>query len=456
MLIRFVINNIFSFGSQKEFTLIPNNRLKTLVEHNYQYNDFQILKMASIYGANGAGKSNLIKALSLFKRIITAEGNIRFIKNNEFKFHSKDVNKPQLFAIEFIQDDVPFYYAVEIYENVIKTEELYVSGLGLNEDKLIYERKTDLNNITQIRFLSDFEKDAKSKILKDVLLEDFVKPNELILKLISNRDNEYLQVAKKAYKWFSDTLKIIMPDSQPMALVQRMESDSHFKAYAENIMCSFNVGITAITSEKKEIRDFFGEENENEIHQLIKSVEESKTGMLGLKSRRGDEIIVLKEGDGVYVKKLKLEHKGENDITVEFDLDEESDGTIRLLDFVPAFYDLVSNKNVYIIDEIERSIHPLIIKEIVSKFSKDESTKGQLIFSTHESNLLDQEIFRTDEIWFTEKSVLGSTKLYSLSDFKEHNTIDIRKGYLNGRYGAIPFLGNLQDLNWHKFQDEKE
>ena len=79
-----------------------------------------------------------------------------------------------------------------------------------------------------------------------------------------------------------------------------------------------------------------------------------------------------------------------------------------------------------------------------------------MIFSTHESNLLDQEIFRTDEIWFTEKSVLGSTKLYSLSDFKEHNTIYIRKGYLNGRYGAIPFLGNLQDLNWHKFQDEKE
>jgi len=80
-----------------------------------------------------------------------------------------------------------------------------------------------------------------------------------------------------------------------------------------------------------------------------------------------------------------------------------------------------------------------------------EETKGQLIFTTHESNLLDQKIFRQDEIWFAEKDKNGSTDLYSLSEFKEHKTIDIRKGYLNGRYGSIPFLANLKDLNWHEY-----
>jgi AAA15 family ATPase/GTPase len=104
----------------------------------------------------------------------------------------------------------------------------------------------------------------------------------------------------------------------------------------------------------------------------------------------------------------------------------------------------------YIVDEIERSIHPILIKELISKFSKEENTKGQLIFTSHESNLLDQDILRTDEIWFAEKNNRGETKLYSLSDFKEHSTIDIRKGYLQGRYGGIPFISNLQDLNWHK------
>jgi AAA15 family ATPase/GTPase len=150
-----------------------------------------------------------------------------------------------------------------------------------------------------------------------------------------------------------------------------------------------------------------------------------------------------------------LEHTGKNNENVVFNLDEESDGTVRLLDFIPAFKDLITKRKVILIDEIERSIHPLLIKELIKKFSFDDNTLGQFIFSTHESNLLDQNIFRQDEIWFAEKNKQGSTELYSLSDFKEHNTIDIRKGYLNGRYGSIPFLANLQDLNWHKYDTQK-
>jgi AAA15 family ATPase/GTPase len=126
-----------------------------------------------------------------------------------------------------------------------------------------------------------------------------------------------------------------------------------------------------------------------------------------------------------------------------------------LLEYIPALSFLINTDATFVIDEIERSVHPLIIKELIAKFSEDQDTKGQLIFSTHESNLLDQDIFRTDEIWFAEKNNAGASKLYSLSDFKEHNTIDIRKGYLNGRYGAVPFLGNLEDLNWNKYSDAK-
>ena len=173
--------------------------------------------------------------------------------------------------------------------------------------------------------------------------------------------------------------------------------------------------------------------------------------MIGLRSRRGDEIIIVKENGVINVKQLKLEHKGKNGQLINFNIDEESDGTIRLLDFIPAFQDLISKSKVFLIDEIERSIHPLLIKELVKKFSEDNKSEGQLIFTTHESNLLDQDLFRQDEIWFAEKDKNGITDLYSLSDFKEHKTIDIRKGYLNGRYGSIPFLANLKDLNWHKY-----
>jgi AAA15 family ATPase/GTPase len=121
------------------------------------------------------------------------------------------------------------------------------------------------------------------------------------------------------------------------------------------------------------------------------------------------------------------------------------------MEYLPALFYAVSRRKTYFIDEIERSIHPLLIKELIKKFSLDKDTMGQLIFSTHESNLLDQDIFRPDEIWFAEKNKEGATELYALSEFKEHHTIDIRKGYLNGRYGGIPFLGNLKDLNWEKY-----
>lgn len=452
MLIRLVIENVFSFGGRKEFNTIPNNRLKTLDHHKYNVNGFSILKISSIYGANGAGKSNLIKSLKLFQNLIVQEELPFSLKSSQFKFNSDDDSKKQTFAIEFIQENTAFYYGIELLDNLILTEELYLSGLGKENDKLIFERKNNKDETTVINFLDDFEKDEKSQVLKSVLLEEFVKPNEPILKLISNRDNKFLKDVKKAYSWFDETLQIITPDSKPRALAHRIERDTEFKKYAEDIMCSFNIGITSLTSEKKEIKDFLGEDNEKYIDSLIKQVEESPKKMIHLLSNTGaDEIIIVKEDGKIWVKRLKVGHTGKNDKSVLFELEEESDGTIRLLDFIPAFQDVITKNKIFFIDEIERSIHPLLIKELLKKFSLDSKTKGQLIFTTHESNLLDQEIFRQDEIWFAEKDKNGSTDLYSLSDFKEHKTIDIRKGYLNGRYGSIPFLANLHDLNWHNY-----
>jgi len=150
------------------------------------------------------------------------------------------------------------------------------------------------------------------------------------------------------------------------------------------------------------------------------------------------------------VKQIKIIHSSQAG-DQSFTMTEESDGTQRLFDFLPAFQKVTAEPKVFVIDEIESSIHPVLIKELVRKFSHDKNTQGQLIMTTHESNLLDQKLFRRDEIWFVEKDQFGATDLYSLNKFKEHHTIDIRKGYLNGRYGGIPFTGNLVDLNWHEY-----
>ena len=115
---------------------------------------------------------------------------------------------------------------------------------------------------------------------------------------------------------------------------------------------------------------------------------------------------------------------------------------------MPLFYAVTNEDKVYVVDEMERSIHPILIKSLMERLSHSEKASGQLIFSTHESGLLDQDVFRPDEIWFAQKDAEQATQLYPLSDFNIHKTANIENGYLNGRYGGIPFLSNLKDLHW--------
>ncbi len=455
MLIRFVLNNILSFGVQKEFNLLPNARLKTLQKHIYSLGEASVLKLSAIYGANGAGKSNLIQGLEMLQHLILSESIPVKLKNGQFKFQQDKENTSQLLAIEFIQEDVVLYYGIEILNGIVVTEELYESGVGQKEDTLIFERKTDKNQNTYLQFSAQFEKSKKNQILKEILLKEFIKPNKPILKLIANRESKDLIHAKKAFTWFNEVLTIITPGAKPLALSQRMDMDYNFKTYADDIMEAFNVGVTGVFIQKEKIEDFFGSENEAEIQELMERVEEDARKMINFRTKNGHEVLLVKEANQIYVKNLQLEHKVANGQKAIFDMDEESDGTVRLLDFIPAFRDLIQKSNVYVIDEIERSLHPLLIKHLIKKFSDDPNTNGQLIFTTHESNLLDQDIFRQDEIWFAEKDNMGRTDLYALSAFKEHKTIDIQKGYLNGRYGSIPFLGNLEDLNWHNYATQK-
>lgn len=461
MLIRFTVKNLLSFGKEKEFNMLPNPKYTRMNEHKYKLNDFNYLKLASIYGANGAGKSNLVKLLELLQEIVIKDDFSINISKKKFKLTNNNDNDSQIFAVEFIQEQRIFYYAIEIKNNIFITEELYETDLLKSNDKLIFERKTTDDGKTTINFSKEFESDKESLVLKSVIENSLVKPQKTILKLLTTLGNRYLEDTKLAFNWFANTLIIISPNSKPVAIAHTFDVDENFREYAKEIMCSFNVGICSIISEKQNLQEFFGSNRPKGLEDIIVKLEETTDNetpgqkIVELRNQNGNEILLVKEKENVLVKQIKLEHIGLDNHKEYFGLDEESDGTIRLLDFIPAFKDIVNGNKVYVIDEIERSIHPLLIKELISKFSKDEKTNGQLIFTTHESNLLDQNIFRQDEIWFIEKDKNGCSDIYSLSDYKEHNTIDIRKGYLSGRYGSIPFLANLHDLNWHKYDSEK-
>jgi AAA15 family ATPase/GTPase len=161
----------------------------------------------------------------------------------------------------------------------------------------------------------------------------------------------------------------------------------------------------------------------------------------------GKEILVDHQGGRVYHISVQATHEQEPGKEVQLELTEESDGTRRLLNLIPALHPTAFTGVVHVIDEIDRSLHPILVREFLEFFLK--SSKGdfrQVIVTTHESNLLDQDLLRRDEIWFAEKDSTGATRLYSLLDFKVRNDLEIRKHYLQGRFGAIPFLGNLESL----------
>ncbi|MCF6404130.1 ATP-binding protein [Chitinophaga filiformis] len=456
MLIRFAVKNLFSFWEETEFNLLPG-RTKRLNHHKYQINEeIEVLKLTALYGANGSGKSNLIRSISLLKRMLTKSTIPNSINAQKFKLSKSAISEPVELSIEFFTNSSIYYYSVAINEGIIIDE--YFSSLGPErEDMMIFHRKSD-NSKNSISFFDEFESKNENRTLKKIIETDLLKPNQPLFSLLNTITNDHFIDVKTAYTWLDEDLTIIYPETKASGLVIEIDSKPHFKDFAVEVMESFNTGISNLKVEIEAIDDFFGKDNEKEVEDIksqLKANPEGKIAVMANKTAMEDVAIVTHNGE-VVVKRLLFEHLGQKQEKVEFKFAEESDGTRRLLEYLPALNDIANGTPTYIIDEIERSIHPLIVKEIIDKFSKDALTKGQLIFSTHESNLLDQEIFRPDEIWFAEKNVIGATKLYSLSDFKEHSTIDIRKGYLGGRYGAIPFLGNLHDLNWHKYQDETE
>lgn len=452
MLIRFSLSNYRSFGEQKEFNMLSRPRYSRLSDHKYKVLGLEILKMTAIYGANASGKSNLIKAIRFVKSLIIKPETSFPNKRNQFKF--LDEHTPQVFNIEFIQNGKAFYYGLEITSGIVTTEELYLSGLGKKDDVLLFERKTNFKGDTSLRFMEDFEKKSESAMLKSLLVEEFIKNNQSVFRLLSKRKYTFFLQIKEAYSWFSESLQIIDPATKPIGLALQLEERPAFRKFAVEMMQTFDVGINSICIEKQPLNEYCGTEKKEFFQKTVNRFKrqegkgkKGKNNFALFEMNRNDRVII-KEDDKIFVKQIKFEHQGESEKKELFSFIEESDGTVRLLEFIPAFEEIVNKHRVYLIDEIERSLHPLIVKGLVEKFSKDKETKGQLIFTTHESNLLDQEILRQDEIWFTEKNLNGMTDLYSLSDFKEHNTVDIRKGYLTGRFGSIPFLANLKDLNW--------
>ncbi|WMJ72247.1 ATP-binding protein [Cytophagaceae bacterium ABcell3] len=449
MLLRFVTNNFLSFGEETEFNMLAGS-YKTHKHHVYNVGKVNLLKAAAIYGANGAGKSNLVKAIEFLQEAIKEGGIFKSINDKKFKLNKSNLKSNVSFEAEFVIDDTILSYGVSFNNNIVFQEWLYEARVTA-DDKMIFEREVSDSGKVIIRVAAKYKKTQKQKLLIELMEESLLKPSELLLGKSEELKIPEITTFKEAIE---HSLIVIHPGSRFQGLVPKLNSSKRFKLFTNDLLKAFDTGVTELSVEGISLDKFFGDKDDDLKKEIINVLESGKD--LLLNTQEGG-VLAVKENGKYLIKKTIAQHTNTLGEVFNFDLSEESDGTQRLLDFIPAFDGILNTQATYVIDEIDQSLHPALLKALLTKIMSDERTKGQLIFTTHESNLLDLNIFRQDEIWFAEKDTnTGASQLYSLSDFKPRYDLDIKKGYLKGRFGAIPFLTPLEHLNWKSYEAEEE
>lgn len=416
---------------------------KDQVYKTTQKNTINLLRGAVIYGSNASGKSNLVKAISYAKQLITkgkAPG--KPLDLQKFKLDTSTEDVPTKFEFEIQCQDKMYAYGFELMNTYIKEEWLY--RIRSKNDELIFQRNSGLENTFS------FGKSIQNLPIEEFQLFDFVakgtRENQLFLSETINRNlNEFSNI----YTWFTRTLKIISPHSKDSGIEFKINEDASFKDYLTKVLDSADTGIKEINSEEISLKTS-SSASKYFIDSLTDNLDEDE-GALITDPDSGKRIVLRKSNGELKAFKLSTIHQCLNGKTeASFDLEEESDGTRRLIELTPALYEMAHSdeSSVHIIDEIDRSLHPHLTRFLVREHLESEkNSKSQLIVTTHETSLLDASLIRRDEIWFIQKDEFGASKLYSLNNFQPRYDKDIRKDYLLGRYGAIPFVGDFRRLN---------
>ncbi len=447
MLVRFVVSNYLSFGEETEFNMLTGS-VRRKKEHIYQFGDIELLKTAAIYGPNGAGKSNLIKAISLLKNCVQKGYVINGVQFDSFRLNPENKKKPTKLEIEFVSKGNVYAYSINIHNDEIIEEWLY--KIKNQKEELVFERQL-VKGKTKIKFNENLLQTEEDKLRVKLYEEEFLLGSRTLLGMMSETKRQFEDI-QNAFLWFRENLIIIFPNSEAKGLAARYYSNDKYKKFVDNVFETIDTGVKKIEFEDIELDQYFGLDDKGKADRIRRNFEVQSLKYLPIDEKNKNQIAVAVEEKGkIIVKKLITSHYNENNEKFKFEIKEESDGTKRILDFSASLEYIIRTASTFLIDEIDQSIHPHLLKKLVAKFVNDNNTKGQLIFTTHDSNLLDQNIFRQDEIWFTEKKKTGETTMYPLSDYKIRYDLDIEKGYLKGRFGAIPFLGNLDDLNWHEY-----
>ena len=428
MLIQFRVANFRSFNDPVTFSMVAANisaQDKHVDQNNvYQVDkDLNLLKTTAIYGANASGKSNLIAALRFMKEFVLNSSKesqaAEAIPVEPFRLSTTTMGKPALFEVVFLVDGTKYRYGFEVNLQQVVSEWLFHVPT-IREAKL-FERAGD-----QFSIMPAF-KEGKG-------LGSKTRDNALFLSVSSQFNGK---IAQKVLQWFKD-LGIIngLNDLGLRQYTASVFEQEEFKGDIIEFVKNLDVGIDDIQVRESPFNFSIPTEVPEELNGLFSELK---------KISERQEM----QSQTVLTTHRKFDRSG-NYVSAEmFDIDkEESEGTRKIFALAGPIIETLKNGDVLIIDEFDARLHPLITRAVINLFnSKDTNQTGaQLVFVTHDTNLLDKKIFRRDQVWFTEKDKLGATHLYSLAEYKERNDASFEDNYVRGKYGAIPFIGDLNRL----------
>ncbi|MBF0152064.1 MAG: AAA family ATPase [Magnetococcales bacterium] len=445
MLLRFSVKNLFCFADEAEFSMVATKD-KNHPEHLCPADKFKALRISALYGANAHGKSRLVQAMQRAKEIITKGTEPgQTIPVKPFLLDRNLREQPSRFEFKFTFQEVIHTYGFVCDEKRIHEEWLFSQPFNQREVRL-FERRTDVSGTSEFRMGRTLARSpTKNRNFLRFLMEG-VRSNQLFL---FHAVNLNLNAFDPVFKWFKYHLfawspDLLRHDTSLTPIPLYAHKDEHFCNFAGKFLQDSDTGINSIkVIEKDGDLDPF-------LQFLIANQEiQPKDGLLSIKNQHEkDENFFVPSPDK---KPRKIEilaiHQTKDGETVPFDMNEESAGTRRLLELLPLLHDTNNEERVFIIDELDRTLHPSLSRSFIKTFLDiGNCNKNQLIFTTHESNLLDLDLLRRDEIWFVEKDEAGKSHVYPLTSFKARPDINIARGYLQGRFGAIPFFNHSSTL----------
>lgn len=366
----------------------------------------RLVKTAVIYGGNASGKSTVLKSFDALANMVRySHADLKpsaEIPITPFLLDSDYVQKPSRFEAEFIKDGVRTWFGFIADRKQVLEEWIYI--YPLRRQQRLYHRTG-----SEYQFGSALRGENRS-------ISRLVRPNSLFISAAAQNNHQQLQ---EYSSWISRNLRFHNGSSSvDDEIEKRLGADADFRGRVLNLLRAADTGICDIDTEDKPFAEGFpGDLTRAFAPEFIEKMKEQVI----------TNVMFTHQSD-----KGRCERK--------FGLSSESKGTQKLIALASMVFDTLDNGGVLMVDELDTSLHPLITRTLLGLFSSDSNKGGgQLLFSTHDIGILDQSLFRRDQVWFTEKDRTGATTLYPLSDYKPRKGENLAKGYIYGRYGGVPF-----------------